>query len=276
MEIRILMVNVPHPSIGSRAFPGAVPPLGLLAIGGPLIDAGTRSPCWTATRFLPLGEVSGRCVAHGRRRSLGHSGRPGASDRRGTDARGSGGRAAGVDRLRRRLSDLSLARDPRAEPQIDVIVRGEGEETARRLIAALREGSPLSAIDGIAFREGGRSRRAGRADDRDLDAYGRLGADRLHALRLLGRGAPSSCSFRAAARTCAIIAANADSGRAGGIATRERSRPRWRASPAPRCQRVRPRRREPDQLECAWLIGFMACPTLHVGPGSLDPVRGTS
>jgi len=41
------------------------------------------------------------------------------------------------------------------EPQIDVIVRGEGEETAPRLIAALVEGRPLLAIRGIAFRHNG-------------------------------------------------------------------------------------------------------------------------
>ncbi|HEY1430151.1 MAG TPA: radical SAM protein, partial [Stellaceae bacterium] len=40
-----------------------------------------------------------------------------------------------------------------AEPQIDVIVRGEGEETAPKLIAAIAAGSPLRAVDGIAFRE---------------------------------------------------------------------------------------------------------------------------
>jgi anaerobic magnesium-protoporphyrin IX monomethyl ester cyclase len=37
--MRILLVNVPHPSIGSRIPDDHLPPLGLLAIGGPLIDA---------------------------------------------------------------------------------------------------------------------------------------------------------------------------------------------------------------------------------------------
>jgi anaerobic magnesium-protoporphyrin IX monomethyl ester cyclase len=41
------------------------------------------------------------------------------------------------------------------EPQIDVIVRGEGEETAPRLIAALETGRPLLAVRGIAFRDKG-------------------------------------------------------------------------------------------------------------------------
>ena len=38
--MRILLINVPHPSIGSRIPDDHLPPLGLLAIGGPLIDDG--------------------------------------------------------------------------------------------------------------------------------------------------------------------------------------------------------------------------------------------
>jgi anaerobic magnesium-protoporphyrin IX monomethyl ester cyclase len=38
--VRILLVNPPHPSIGSRIPHEHLPPLGLLALGGPLLDAG--------------------------------------------------------------------------------------------------------------------------------------------------------------------------------------------------------------------------------------------
>ena len=38
--MRILLVNVPHPSIGSRMPDDHLPPLGLLCVGGPLLDAG--------------------------------------------------------------------------------------------------------------------------------------------------------------------------------------------------------------------------------------------
>src|ERR1700692_539924 len=38
--MRILLVNVPHPSIGSRIPDDHLPPLGLLSVGGPLIDDG--------------------------------------------------------------------------------------------------------------------------------------------------------------------------------------------------------------------------------------------
>src|ERR1044072_4895044 len=37
-SMRILLINVPHPAIGSRIPDDHLPPLGLLAIGGPLID----------------------------------------------------------------------------------------------------------------------------------------------------------------------------------------------------------------------------------------------
>jgi anaerobic magnesium-protoporphyrin IX monomethyl ester cyclase len=38
--MRITLCNVPHPAIGSRIPDDHLPPLGLLAIGGPLLDAG--------------------------------------------------------------------------------------------------------------------------------------------------------------------------------------------------------------------------------------------
>src|SRR3954469_21514115 len=38
--MKILLVNPPHPSIGSRIPREHLPPLGLLALGGPLLDAG--------------------------------------------------------------------------------------------------------------------------------------------------------------------------------------------------------------------------------------------
>src|SRR3954470_11745108 len=36
----VLLLNVPHPSIGSRIPDDHLPPLGLLSVGGPLIDDG--------------------------------------------------------------------------------------------------------------------------------------------------------------------------------------------------------------------------------------------
>ena len=158
--MRILMVNVPHPAIGSRASREHLPPLSLLAIAGPLLDAGHEVGLIDGELdYLPLDEIARRCVrAAPEAVLLGHSGSTSAHPI--------------VTDLTRRLR----AAMPRvwivyggifptyhwreildAEPQINVIVRGEGEETALRLIAALQSGSPLAAIDGIAFRSGGRA-----------------------------------------------------------------------------------------------------------------------
>src|ERR1700679_563029 len=38
--MRILLINPPHPSIGSRIPREHLPPLGLLSLGGPLLDSG--------------------------------------------------------------------------------------------------------------------------------------------------------------------------------------------------------------------------------------------
>ena len=38
--MRILIINPPHESIGSRVPDDHLPPLGLLSVGGPLLDAG--------------------------------------------------------------------------------------------------------------------------------------------------------------------------------------------------------------------------------------------
>ena len=38
--MRVLLINVPHPAIGSRIPDDHLPPLGLIAVGGPLIDDG--------------------------------------------------------------------------------------------------------------------------------------------------------------------------------------------------------------------------------------------
>src|SRR5438128_1649282 len=63
--MRILLVNPPHPSIGSRIPKEQLPPLGLLSIGSPLIDAGHDVALLDA-EVGPLAhdEVVRRVVAH--------------------------------------------------------------------------------------------------------------------------------------------------------------------------------------------------------------------
>src|SRR5690349_10244482 len=138
--MRILLLNVPHPSIGSRIPDDHLPPLGLLSIGGPLIDDGHQVRLLDAEFGpLPLVEIIREAIAHAPDAVLiGHSG----------STSGHPGAAALFKALRQALPAARLIyggvfptyhwREVLAEvPEVDVIVRGEGEETARRLMAAL-------------------------------------------------------------------------------------------------------------------------------------------
>ena len=57
----------------------------------------------------------------------------------------------------------------RAFPAVDIIVRGEGEETLRELVFALGEGGDLERVKGLTFRHNGTIRRTeiGRASCRE-------------------------------------------------------------------------------------------------------------
>jgi anaerobic magnesium-protoporphyrin IX monomethyl ester cyclase len=156
--MRVLLINPPHPSIGSRIPREQLPPLGLLSVGGPLIDAGHQVQL-LAAEFgpMPLAEVVARAVSRRPDAVLfGHSG----------STSGHPIVVALTRALRAAMPDVWIIyggvfptyhwREILAqEPQIDFIVRGEGEETAPRLIRTLEVGGKLLAVKGIAFREHG-------------------------------------------------------------------------------------------------------------------------
>lgn len=153
--MRILLINVPHPSIGSRIPDDHLPPLGLLAIGGPLIDDGhevrlidgefgpmpVRSIVAEAVGFLPDAVL------------FGHSGSTSGHPVIAEVARAI---AVVMPRIRIVYGGVFPTYHWReilaAEPYVTAIVRGEGEETARRLMAALQQGESLEDIAGIAYR----------------------------------------------------------------------------------------------------------------------------
>ena len=156
--MRILLINPPHESIGSRIPREQLPPLGLLSVGGPLIDAGHAVQLLDA-EFGPM------AIADIVRRAaklapdailLGHSGSTSIHPTVAVLTRG----------LRAVLPRTFIIYGGvfptyhwreilREEPQIDVIVRGEGEETAVRLMRALAWRMPLATIRGIAYRANG-------------------------------------------------------------------------------------------------------------------------
>jgi anaerobic magnesium-protoporphyrin IX monomethyl ester cyclase len=93
------------------------------------------------------------------------------------------------------------------EPQIDIVVRGEGEETCRLLVRCLASGSPLVDVPGIAWRDNGSVRVTSAAPIiHDLDAY-RVGWELIDHRRYtywggrravgvqFSRGCPHRCTF---------------------------------------------------------------------------------
>ena len=149
--MRILLINPPHTAIGSRVPDEHLPPLGLLCVGGPLIDAGHTVELLDA-EFGPLTpqQIVARTVAYQPDLVMfGHSG------------------STSVHPTITELSKQIRKVLPKAyivyggvfptyhwreilnhDAAVDVIVKGEGELTALRLADALAELSPGEPIDG--------------------------------------------------------------------------------------------------------------------------------
>jgi anaerobic magnesium-protoporphyrin IX monomethyl ester cyclase len=171
--MKILIINPPHPAIGSRIPKEHLPPLGLLALGGPLIDAGHTvhllnadlDPMNLAQIVQAAGDYEPEAVL------IGHSG---STSGHPVSVAISRAIKAGLPNSWIIYGGVFPTFHPRAilekEPAIDFIVKGEGEETIIRLIAALdclrpwvmRTGPAGSAmsehalleIPGIVFRRG--------------------------------------------------------------------------------------------------------------------------
>jgi anaerobic magnesium-protoporphyrin IX monomethyl ester cyclase len=208
--MRILLINVPHPAIGSRIPKEQLPPLGLLCVGGSLIDDGHEVSLIDG-EFGPcrLDELARQAVAWKPDAVLfGHSG--------SSSAQPIIKAAAGL--VRAVIPEAMIVyggvhptyhwRDIlEADPCVDVIVRGEGEETARRLFAACREGAAIDAIPGLAFRRDGAPHATRPAEViADLDAY-RIGWELIDLSRYsywggkravviqFSRGCPHLCNY---------------------------------------------------------------------------------
>jgi anaerobic magnesium-protoporphyrin IX monomethyl ester cyclase len=209
-EVRILLVNPPHLAIGSRIPREQLPPLGLLSVGGPLIDAGHDVALLDAEFGpMPHDEIVRQVVLHSPDAVMfGHSGSTSAHP-------------IVVDlsrRIRVLLPDTKIIyggvfptyhyKDILSqEPEIHIVVRGEGEATTSKLIEALERGGDLGAIDGIAFRRDGEiieTRPARMIDDLDayrvgwelidLKRYGYYGGRRAVVMQF-SRGCPHLCSY---------------------------------------------------------------------------------
>ncbi len=173
--MRILLINVPHPAIGSRIPREQLPPLGLLSVGGPLIDDGHQVSLLDA-EFGPM--TPAQIIAEAVRRApqvvlFGHSGSSSAQPIISATARAIRQAMPHVHIVYGGVHPTYFWREIlRDDPSVDAIVRGEGEETARQLMRAVEAGEELDPIRGIAFRSFGEPHATPAAPViQDLDAY---------------------------------------------------------------------------------------------------------
>lgn len=209
-DFRILLVNPPHTAIGSRIPKEKLPPLGLLSIGGPLIDAGYDvqllngefGPMTVDEMVLNIVAFAPKVVM------LGHSGSSSAHT----------GIVALTTAIKSQAPKIIVIYGGvfptyhwedvlRQTLSIDIIVRGEGERTALRLANALYHDKPIAGIDGIAYRINNMPCATANAElISDLDEY-RVGwglidharysywGDKRAVVVQFSRGCPYPCSY---------------------------------------------------------------------------------
>jgi anaerobic magnesium-protoporphyrin IX monomethyl ester cyclase len=208
--MRILLINPPHPSIGSRIPLEHLPPLGLLSVGGPLIDAGHE--VWLLdAEFGPMStnKIVEQVMAFAPEAILsGHSGSTSGHPIVAEITRAIRAVLPNVWIVYGGVFPTYHWREILAEEhQIDVVVRGEGEETGRRVVDALEAKASLETISGIAYRKDGEPFVTPPAPlIHNLDAY-RVGwelidisrysywGDRRAVVVQFSRGCPHSCIY---------------------------------------------------------------------------------
>ncbi|MEX0703073.1 MAG: magnesium-protoporphyrin IX monomethyl ester anaerobic oxidative cyclase [Planctomycetales bacterium] len=209
--MRVLLLNPPHPAVASRCHEGQMPPLGLLAVGGPLIDAGhvvrlvdaELGPLSAAEIVARANEWRPDAVL------VGHSGSTSAHPVIAELARALKSTLPAVAIIYGGVFPTYHAEEVlAAHPEFDVIVRGEGEATAVALLQALAAGDSFAAVPGIAYRQRGRPRftppaaavrdldqyRVGWELIDDWDRYQYWGAGRAAVVQF-SRGCPHLCSY---------------------------------------------------------------------------------
>jgi radical SAM superfamily enzyme YgiQ (UPF0313 family) len=140
--MKIFLINPPHPSIGSRLPKEHLPPLGLLAIGGPLLDHGYTVKLLDAdVENLPFETIVQETVTFNPDVVLlGHSGSTSAQPIINELTR----------LLKARLPEITIIIGGvfptfhwqeilETQPQIDVVVCGEGEQVIVDVLQALQQ-----------------------------------------------------------------------------------------------------------------------------------------
>lgn len=154
--MNIVLVNPPHTAIGSRVPDDHLPPLGLLAIGGPLLDAGHGVRLVDAEFGpMPLCVLVDDALSGGPELVLiGHSGSTSAHPTALRIAEMIKARAPGIVIVYGGVFPTYHWRDVLAATDVfDFIVRGEGEATAAALVEALELRLSVASVPGIAYRD---------------------------------------------------------------------------------------------------------------------------
>ncbi|MDR3198833.1 MAG: magnesium-protoporphyrin IX monomethyl ester anaerobic oxidative cyclase [Planctomycetaceae bacterium] len=173
--MKILIVNPPHLAIGSRLAGEHLPPLGLLCIAGPLIDAGYNVQLLDADyNNLCVDKIVSEIILQNPDLlMLGHSGSTSAQPIINEITK----------QVREKNHTIKIIIGGvfptfhwneilYNNPQIDYIVCGEGETTCLKLITALEQHLPLENIHGIAYRLNGQPFKTSPAElIIDLDRY---------------------------------------------------------------------------------------------------------
>jgi len=208
--MKILIINPPHTSIGSRLAGEHLPPLGLLSIGGPLIDKGQEVSLLDADigPMSPEEILAETLKFNPSMVLLGHSG--------STSAQPVISKITRMIRQENRSVKIIIGgvfptyhwgEILENNPQIDCIVCGEGEETIVNLVEAIESNTSLDLVEGIAIRVNGVAVRTPPAPlIEDLNAY-RVGWELMGEYRYtywgnrravviqFSRGCPYFCSY---------------------------------------------------------------------------------
>ena len=208
--MRIMLINPPHSSIGSRLAGEHLPPLGLLSIGGPLVDRGYEVQLLDAD-YCPMrsDEIIAEVMKYDPTLVMfGHSG--------STSAQPVISRISSqIRKVNKSIRIIIGGVFPSYhwkeildnDPQIDYIICGEGEDTIVNLVYAIESGYPLELVKGIALRSNGIPMRTPLAPIiENLDAY-RVGWELMGEYNYtywgkkkavvvqFSRGCPHSCSY---------------------------------------------------------------------------------
>jgi anaerobic magnesium-protoporphyrin IX monomethyl ester cyclase len=211
MPVKILLINPPYVTLSARFGVGHQIPLGLLMVGGALLDAGHEVKLLDAERqHLSIKEVVRRVKDFSPDIVL--TGHAGSTPAHPTCARMLSAIKASLPNVVTvyggvypTFNSLEILRRERG---IDVIVRGEGEATSVELVQAIESGDSLQGLKGIAYRAGNQpALNPQRRPIKNLDRY-RIGWELISnwndyqcfglgraAVSQFSRGCPHHCTF---------------------------------------------------------------------------------